>query len=99
LAAEKVAEHHGCAVSRETLRGWMVADGLCRHRRHRLASPHQPRRRRDCLGEPVQIGGSEHAWFADRRAAVRTLLTFVDDATSRLAEPRFVTSEAARLNV
>src|SRR5438270_531313 len=27
LAAEKVAEHHGCSVSRETLRGWMMAMG------------------------------------------------------------------------
>jgi hypothetical protein len=28
LAAEKLAEHHGCSVSRETLRGWMIAEGL-----------------------------------------------------------------------
>src|ERR1700746_943260 len=33
LAAEKLAEHHGCLVSRETLRGWMIADGLWRDRR------------------------------------------------------------------
>src|SRR6476660_5510052 len=26
LAAEKLAEHHGCSVSRETLRGWMTLD-------------------------------------------------------------------------
>jgi len=55
LAAEKLAEHHGCSVSRETLRGWMIADGLWQDRRHLLPSPHQPRRRRDCLGELVQI--------------------------------------------
>ena len=30
LAAEKLAEHHGCSVSRETLRGWMIADGCGR---------------------------------------------------------------------
>jgi hypothetical protein len=66
LAAEKLAEHHGCSVSRETLRGWMIADGLWQDRQHRLPSPHQPRRRRDCLGELVQIDGSEHAWFEDR---------------------------------
>jgi len=66
LAAEKLAEHHGCSVSRETLRGWMIADGLWQDRRHRLPSPHQPRRRRDCLGELVQIDGSEHAWFEER---------------------------------
>ena len=37
LAAEKLAEHHGCSVSRETLRGWMIADGLWQDRR--LVSP------------------------------------------------------------
>src|SRR5690349_2052979 len=83
LAAEKLVEHHGCSVSRETLRGWMIADGLWHDRRHRLPSPHQPRRRRDCLGELVQIDGSEHAWFEDRGPPC-TLLAFVDDATSRL---------------
>ena len=94
LAAEKLAEHHGCSVSRETLRGWMIAEGLWQDRRHRLPSPHQPRRRRDCLGELVQIDGSEHAWFEDR-AAPCTLLGFVDDATSRLMQLRFVASESA----
>jgi hypothetical protein len=39
LAAEKLAEHHGCSVSHETLRGWMIADGLWQDRRHRLPSP------------------------------------------------------------
>ncbi len=72
----------------------MIADGLWIDRRHRLASPHQPRRRRDCLGELVQIDGSEHAWFEARGEAC-TLLAFVDDATSRLMQLRFVASESA----
>ena len=59
LAAEKLASLHGCTVSRETLRQWMIADGLWIDRGHRLPSPHQPRRRRECLGELVQIDGSE----------------------------------------
>src|SRR4051795_9587828 len=93
LAAEKLAEVHGCAISRETLRVWMIAAGLWVDRRHRLPSPHQPRRRRDCSGELVQIDGSEHAWFEDR-AEKCTLLAFVDDATSRLMHLRFVASES-----
>jgi hypothetical protein len=93
FAAEKLADLHGCSVSRETLRGWMVADGLWTDRRHRLASPHQPRRRRECLGELVQIDGSEHAWF-EARGETCTLLAFVDDATSRLMQLRFVASES-----
>jgi Winged helix-turn helix len=94
FAAEKLADLHGCLVSRETLRGWMIADGLWVDRRHRLASPHQPRRRRDCLGELVQIDGSEHAWF-EARGETCTLLAFIDDATSRLMQLRFVASESA----
>jgi Helix-turn-helix domain len=85
FAAEKLAEVHGCSVSRETLRGWMIADGLWVDRWHRLPSPHQPPARRDCLGELVQIDGSEHAWFETRGEAC-TLLAFVDDATSRLCQ-------------
>jgi hypothetical protein len=82
LAAEKLAAHHGCKISRETLRGWMIADGLWTDRRHRLPSPHQPRRRRDCLGELVQIDGSEHAWFEDR-GTMCTLLAWPSWTTRR----------------
>lgn len=94
LACEKLAEVHGCTVSRETLRQWMVADGLWIDRRHRLPSPHQPRRRRECVGELVQIDGSEHGWF-EARGPVCSLLAFIDDATSRIMILRFVASESA----
>jgi len=93
LAAEKLAEVHGCTISRETLRGWMIAAGLWVDRRHRLPSPHQPRRRRDCFGELVQLNGSEHAWFEDRGPQC-TLLVFIDDATGRLIHLQFVESES-----
>jgi hypothetical protein len=94
LAAEKLAARHGLHVGVETLRQWMIADGIWKDRRQRLPSPHQPRRRRECLGELVQIDGSEHAWFEDR-GPLCTLIAFVDDATSRLMQLRFVASESA----
>jgi len=94
LAAEKLAERHELRLGVETLRQWMMAEGLWIDRRHRLPSPHQPRRRRECLGELVQIDGSEHAWF-ESRGPVCTLLAFIDDATSRIMLLRFVTSESA----
>ena len=59
MAAEKLTEHHGCSVSLETLRGWMIVDGPGRDRRHGLRSPHQPLRRRDCLGPPSALVGLE----------------------------------------
>ena len=91
LAAEKLREAHGITVGRETLRQWMIADGLWRDRKQRKRI-HQPRPRRDCVGELVQVDGSEHWWFEDRGPQC-TLLVFVDDATSRLMHLQFVESE------
>src|SRR3954470_297327 len=91
LAAEVLAEKHDLVVSRETLRTWMTTAGLWSSRRQRRHF-HQPRLRRECLGELVQIDGSEHRWF-EGRADPCTLLVFIDDATSRLMQLRFVPSE------
>ncbi len=66
LAAEKLREVHQLPVARETLRQWMIADGLWTRRRDRKRQIHQPRHRRDCLGELVQIDGCQHWWFEDR---------------------------------
>jgi transposase len=94
LAAEKLAEAHDLRLSRETLRQWMAEAGLRVPRKARRGRVHQPRHRRDCLGELVRIDGCEHAWFEDRGPAC-TLLVFVDDATSRLMHLRFVPAESA----
>lgn len=92
LAAEMLAEHHGFKVSRETVRKWMVEDGIWLSPKQRWTF-HQPRLRRECFGELIQIDGSEHRWFEDRGNPC-TLLVFVDDATSTLMELRFVPSES-----
>src|SRR5262249_31736640 len=92
LAAEKLREDHGIALGRETLRQWMIEAGLWRDRKQRKRI-HQPRPRRDCVGELVQVDGSEHWWFEDGGPQC-TLLVFVDDATSRLMHMQFVESES-----
>jgi transposase len=92
LAAEMLATHHHLLVSRETLRKWMIEDGLWLSRKQRRTF-HQPRLRRECYGELIQIDGSDHYWFEDR-APPCTLLVFVDDATSSLMQLRFVKSES-----
>src|SRR5437588_6172718 len=94
LAAEKLAEAHDLRLSRETLRQWMAEAGLWVPRKARHGRVHQPRHRRDCLGELVQIDGCQHPWFEDRGPPC-TLLVFVDDATSRLMHLRFVPAESA----
>ncbi len=71
LAAEKLAEAHDLRLGRETVRRWMAAAGLWVPRKERGRRVHQPRHRRDCLGELVQIDGCEHAWFEDRGRPAR----------------------------
>ena len=70
----------------------MIEDGLWLDRKQRRKQVHQPRQRRECIGELVQVNGSEHWWFEDRGPQC-TLLVFVNDATSRLLHLEFVESE------
>ncbi|WP_114144502.1 ISNCY family transposase [Vibrio campbellii] len=94
LALEKLSEQHNIAVSKETLRQWMIADGLWVPHSKRKPRVYQPRYRRDCLGELVQIDGSHHDWF-EGRADKCCLLVFIDDATGRLMNLRFSETESA----
>ena len=68
LAAEKLAAEYGFAFSSETLRQWMIADGLWLDRKQRKRI-HQPRPRRECVGELVQVDGSALV-VRGRRAAM-----------------------------
>lgn len=94
LALEKLSEQHNIAVSKETLRQWMIADGLWIPHSKRKPRVYQPRYRRDCLGELIQIDGSHHDWF-EGRADKCCLLVFIDDATGRLMNLRFSETESA----
>ena len=94
LATEKLAERHHIYLSVETIRNWMTADGLWRPHSRRRTRVYQPRYRRDCFGELVQIDGSHHDWF-EGRAPKCCLLVFMDDATGRLKHLRFRDSENA----
>jgi hypothetical protein len=93
LAAEKLREVHQITLGRETLRLWMIEAGIWADRKQRRKQVHQPRHRRECVGELVQVDGCEHWWFEDRGPQC-TLLVFVDDATSRLMHLQFVESES-----
>jgi hypothetical protein len=81
LAAEHLAQDHGLEVPRETLRGWMLCEGLWS--RQRQPKPHRSRReRRAHFGELIQLDGSHHDWL-EGRGPRGCLLTFVDDAPGR----------------
>ena len=93
LAAEKLRERDDVIVSVETLRRWLIDAALWVPRAARSRRVYQPRHRRACVGELIQIDGCDHAWFEDRGPTC-TLLVYVDDATSRLMEMRFVAAES-----
>lgn len=93
LACEKLHECHGLVLSKETVRRWMRDAGLWIPRAQRPPKVYQPRARRACFGELVQIDGSDHRWFEDRAPAC-TLLVYVDDATSRLVALHFTATES-----
>lgn len=81
LAREKLAAE-GLHVGVETLRRWLLAEGLWERRRHR--DPHRCRRpRRSCFGELVQMDASVHDWLEGRGEEV-VLITMIDDATGRV---------------
>jgi hypothetical protein len=88
LAAEALLERHGVEVSRETLRKWMVADGLWLSRKQRR-SFHQPRLRRESYGELIQIDGSDHRWFEQRREPCTLLVNQQADAPSESTDSYF----------
>lgn len=93
LACEKLREIHGLYLSKETIRRLMADAGLWVPRKLRSPTIYQPRNRRHCLGELIQIDGSDHAWFEDR-ALKCTLLVFIDDATSKIMHLHFTPAES-----
>jgi hypothetical protein len=92
LAHEKLMEIHKISISRESVRKLMIEEGLWKSRRAKKPGVHQMRERRACLGELIQIDGSDHAWFEERGEKC-TLLVYIDDATGKLLELRFVPAE------
>jgi hypothetical protein len=80
FASEKLAEQ-GLHVGAQTLRRWLIAEGLWQRRRRR--DPHRSRRpRRACLGELVPMDASVHGWLEGRGEEV-VLISMIDDGTNR----------------
>jgi hypothetical protein len=74
------------------VRRLMIAEGVWKPKRAKKPAVHQMRERRACLGELVQIDGSDHDWF-EGRAPRCNLLVYIDDATGQLLELWFVPEE------
>jgi transposase len=80
LAAEHLAEEDGITIDHETLRRWMLEEGLWSRRRKRKQH-RQRRERKPHFGELVQLDGSFHDWL-EQRGPRGCVMNMVDDATS-----------------
>src|SRR5690242_3174275 len=62
LLAEKLGPDHGIWVSHDTVRRWLIAEGLLeRPRRGRRSRRRRVRKER--FGQMLQMDGSHHRWF------------------------------------
>ena len=76
--ASEYLKKDGYQVNHETLRKWLIQEGLWKKQRKRC--PYRQRReRKSQFGELIQIDGSIHDWFGEGKHTC--LLNMVDDAT------------------
>jgi transposase len=92
LAHEKLIELHGLHLSVESTRQLMIEAGYWRPKKGATVCAHPMRARRARFGEMIQIDGSPHDWF-EGRSEKCTLIVFIDDATGRLTQLRFMPTE------
>jgi len=81
LAAEHLEEEDGVVVDHDTLRRWMLAEGLWSRQRKRKKHC-QRREPKAHFGELVQLDGSFHDWL-EKRGPRGCLMDMVDDATNQ----------------
>jgi len=97
LAAEYLKREHRIAVSRETLRQWMMRASLWHRRKQRVEQVHVWRQRRSCFGELVQWDTSDHDWLEGRGPRLH-YIAMIDDATSRVLS-RFAEQDTTEENM
>ena len=91
LANEKLEELYGIKLSTSALRRVMLQTELWTSRTY--AFKHRAwRERRSCVGELIQLDGSDHDWFEGRGPRC-VLILYIDDATSRILYGEFVDVE------
>jgi hypothetical protein len=81
LAQEKLQVREKIRISKETLRKWLLSEGLKQPQRRRKKH-RQRRERKKCYGQMVQVDGSHHDWLGIGHEIV--LMGYIDDATSNV---------------
>ncbi|MCK4463588.1 MAG: ISNCY family transposase [Candidatus Omnitrophica bacterium] len=79
LASEKLFERDKIKINDETLRLWLIEEGI--PYRKRKKRPHrQWRERKHYFGQMVQMDGSDHDWLEGRGPKI-VFMGYIDDAT------------------
>ena len=89
---EKLVEHEGFSLSRETLRRLLRQAGIGSPRKRRAPAHRQRRVRAARLGELVQLDGSPHDWLEGRGPRL-TALGMQDDASGKILAAQFFLTE------
>jgi hypothetical protein len=82
LASEKLLERDGIKVCDETLRLWLIKEGLWQLSKRAKPKDRTRRERREYFGQMTQMDGSNHDWLEGRGPRL-VLMGYIDDATNR----------------
>jgi len=92
---EIARREHAVKLSYSFVKKALQAAGLMR--KYRPRGRHRMRREaRACFGEMLHLDGSPHAWLALTPSQRQTLVSVLDDATSRLLFAQLFSEESAR---
>lgn len=93
LAQEHLRDDDGIEASKETIRQWLIDEGLWRSKKKSAIKKHAWRERKDNYGEMQQFDGSYHDWFEGRNieevGEEQCLLLSVDDAKGTITGAKF----------
>ena len=78
---EMLEKHHSIRVKRETLRCWAHEIHHVKRAKRRRSQIRKRRERMESPGILLQMDGSTHRWFGDKKSC---LIALIDDATSEL---------------
>lgn len=83
LASEKLLEREKIKVNEETLRLWLIEEGLWKKRKGQKEKKRSWRARKNHCGSMIQMDGSHHRWLENRGPKL-VLMGYIDDATGRV---------------
>jgi len=101
LASEMLKERDKIEINPETLRLWLIAQGMWKPRCRKKGEYCSWRPRKEYFGELVQFDGSYHLWFENRflddegKPVEVCLLAAIDDATGKINHAEFADNEGA----